>query len=100
MVPKGAATSEGPEPSASNPPTEGRLTAVGVPRLKLALFAAVLLSLLAAVLLAVVREAAMPPRAVGARPALTPARPALGAAEEVYARALWSIHGDVKDGAY
>ncbi len=70
------------------------------PRLKLVLFTAVLVSLGAIVAFAVFREATGPTRTASARPALSPSRPAMTPVEEIYARALWSIHGEVKDGAY
>ncbi len=71
-----------------------------LPRLKLGLLAGVLLSLVAIVGFALVREAATPPPGASARPVLATPRPALTPAEEIYARTLWSIHGQVKDGAY
>jgi hypothetical protein len=78
-----------------------RSSALGPARpngLKVALFAGVLVALVMLVTLAAVRETRAPGR--GAGPVLPPPRPAPTAAEEVYARALWSIHDPVKSEAF
>lgn len=74
------------------------------PNVKLLLFGVVLLSLLAFVGLALTREvsgarAGVATRADAPRPAVPTARPALTAAEEAYAQALWPIHNEVKAAA-
>jgi hypothetical protein len=81
--------------SALPPPS---LVASRSSRLKIALFAGVLGALVVLVTLAAVRESKAPGRAAG--PVLPPPRPAPTAAEEVYARALWSIHDPVKSEAF
>jgi hypothetical protein len=64
------------------------------------LFGVVLLSLAGILALAAVREATTAPSSTrAARPALAPPRPALTAAEEKYALALWPIHNEVKASA-
>ena len=68
------------------------------PTLKLALTGAVVLGLLGILVFAAVREWTTA-RPAAARPALAPPRPALTAAEEAYALALWPIHNQVKAGA-
>jgi hypothetical protein len=67
-------------------------------RLKFALFAGVLVILILLVTLAAVRERSV--RGPAAGPVLPPPRPAPTAAEEIYARALWSVHGAVKTAAF
>ena len=69
-------------------------------RLKPAVLALVLLALAALVAWALVRESAAPARAVVAQPTLLQPRPAPTAAEEVFARALWTIHGEVKTATF
>jgi hypothetical protein len=71
-------------------------------RLKPATLALVVLALGALVGWAVVRESAAPAPApaVATRPAELPPRPAPTAAEEVFARALWTIHGEVKTATF
>jgi hypothetical protein len=68
------------------------------PSLKLAVLGLVVLGLAGVLTFAAVREATTTSRtaAPAARPSLTAPRRALTASEEVYARALWSIHSDVK----
>jgi hypothetical protein len=61
------------------------------------LIVATLVGVLAASLL---REATTASRNTVARPSLAAPRPALTAAEEAYAQALWAIHGDVKNAAF
>jgi hypothetical protein len=69
---------------------------------KVALLGLVLIGLVGILAFAAVREATTTGRLTppAARPALKPPRPALTAAEEKYARALWSIHEDVKGSAF
>jgi len=67
-------------------------------RLKLALLTGVLVILALLVTLAAVREQTVRGPATG--PVLPPPRPAPTAAEEVYARALWDVHGAVKTEAF
>src|SRR5262245_54133402 len=72
----------------------------GRPPVKLVLFGVVLLGLLGIVALATLREFSAPPASARtARPTLLPPRPALTAAEEQYALALWPIHNEVKASA-
>lgn len=68
------------------------------PPLKLAVLGLVVLGLAGVLTFAAVREATTTSRtaAPAARPSLTAPRRALTASEEAYARALWSIHSDVK----
>jgi hypothetical protein len=68
-------------------------------RVKLALLGAVVLGLLAIVAFATFREVSAPAVARANRPVLAPPRPALTAAEEEYALALWPIHNEVKASA-
>jgi hypothetical protein len=70
-----------------------------LPSVKLALFAGVVLGLLGILAFAAVRETTSA-RPAAARPSLAPPRPALTAAEEAYALALWPIHNEVKAGAF
>ena len=71
------------------------------PRLKLALLGLVVLGLAGILAFAAVREATTTgPAAAAPRPSIAPPRRALTAAEETYARALWSIHDEVKNGAF
>jgi hypothetical protein len=72
------------------------------PKLTLGLMAVVLVGLAGMVALAVVRETTDSRPAgqtVGPRPPLATPRPALSAAEESYALALWPIHNEVKASA-
>jgi hypothetical protein len=69
-----------------------------LPSVKLALFGVVVLGLLGILAFAAVRETTTA-RPAAVRPALAPPRPALTAAEEAYALALWPIHNEVKAGA-
>jgi hypothetical protein len=75
---------------------------VGRPPMKVALLGLVLAGLVGIVAFAAVREATTTGRLASPapRPALTAARRALTAAEEKYARALWSVHEDVKGSAF
>ena len=78
--------------------------AAQLPGLKIVLFAVVLLSLVGFVALALTRELSGPgqsaaARSEAARPAVPTPRPALTAAEEGYAQALWPIHNEVKASA-
>jgi hypothetical protein len=68
--------------------------------MKVALFGVVLLGLTGLVTVALIRERTAPGRTATAGPTLAPPRAALTPAEELYARALWSIHNEVKDGAF
>jgi hypothetical protein len=75
------------------------MTGIGrLPGVKLALLGVVVLGLLGILAFAAVRETTSA-RPAAARPALVPPRPALTAAEETYALALWPIHNEVKAGA-
>jgi hypothetical protein len=85
------ATADGASPA---PPLVGSRPS----SLKIALFAGVLVALVVLVTLAAVRETTVRARAAG--PVLPPPRPAPTAAEEVYARTLWSIHDPVKSEAF
>jgi hypothetical protein len=67
--------------------------------LKATLLGVVGLSLVGLVALAAVREAAPPSAPAAPRPVVATPRPALSAAEEAYAQALWPIHNEVKAGA-
>ncbi len=72
------------------------------PGVKLILVGVVALSLLLFVAFALGRELGAVPdvaRQSAARPVIATPRPALTAAEEAYAQALWSIHNDVKASA-
>src|SRR5215472_14277820 len=70
------------------------------PRVKILLLCLVVIGLLGIVLFAAFREVSKSPaNARTARPALTPPRPPLTAAEEEYALALWPIHNEVKASA-
>ncbi len=69
------------------------------PGVKVALFGVVFVALLGLLLIAAVRDAAPTPPPVGARPVVATPRPALSAAEETYAQALWPVHNEVKAGA-
>jgi len=72
------------------------------PPLKLALLGLVVLGLAGVLAFAAVREATTTgrPTTPAARPSLTAPRRALTAAEEAYARALWSIHEEVKGSSF
>jgi hypothetical protein len=78
-------------------------TARPVPGVKTLLFGLVLASLVGFFAVALTRElttgSRAPARTESARPAVATPRPALSAAEEAYAQALWPIHNDVKLGA-
>jgi hypothetical protein len=74
---------------------------VGRPPLKLALLGLVFLGSVGILAFAALREATTGRVASSvARPALAASRRALTPAEEVYARALWSVHADVKRGSF
>lgn len=86
--------------SGPQPPTSPGRGPRGLPSVKVLLFGFVLVSLLAVLVLAAVREVATSPvNPRTARPALAPPRPPLTAAEEEYALALWPIHNEVKASA-
>lgn len=73
-----------------------------LPGVKVWLFGAVLLSLLGLIAFALSREVASVAtdrQSAAARPAIATPRPALTAAEEAYAQALWPVHNDVKASA-
>ena len=72
------------------------------PPVKLAVLGLVVLGLAGVLAFAAVREATTTSRSTtpAARPALTTPRRALTAAEEAYARALWSVHSDVKGSSF
>jgi hypothetical protein len=84
--------------SADGAPVSGAFPGGRPMRLKFALFVGVLVVLILLVTLAAVRERTV--RGPAAGPVLPPPRPAPTAAEEVYARALWSVHGAVKTEAF
>jgi hypothetical protein len=74
----------------------------GLSRAKLLVAGSIVLALLAVFAVSLVREATVARTTAAAtpRPSLAPPRPALTPAEEAYAQALWTIHGDVKSAAY
>jgi hypothetical protein len=71
-----------------------------MPGVKVVLFGGVVLSLVLFVVVALARDLDVGgqagARAQAARPAVATPRPALSAAEEAYAQALWPIHNEVK----
>ena len=76
------------------------LSARRLPGVKVVLLGAVLLSLIGFVVLALIRElgagSQVSGRAGSTRPVVPTPRPAPTAAEEAYARALWSVHTEIK----
>jgi hypothetical protein len=81
----------------------GRSRSRDASRVKLLIAGLIILAVLGVLCASLLREAMTAGRTAGgavARPSLAPPRPALTSAEEAYAQALWTIHGDVKNAAY
>jgi hypothetical protein len=98
VAPRSTVADQSPGATAHEASASATLAVRRPARVKTALLVGVLVILALLVTLAAVREKAVPRHAAGL--VLPPPRPAPTAAEEVYARALWSIHGAVKSEAF
>ncbi len=94
----GAAAKAARRPKSERADASALATRAGIGA-KVVLFGVVGLSLLALVAVAAVRESAPTGAPTAPRPVVATPRPALSAAEEAYAQALWPIHNEVKAGA-